>query len=225
MRRTLIIAAVVLASATLHGGQARQPAAPAQVPVPAASPAAAKQPAKPVRAVPISSHQPAAMAVATQRQLLDQYCVTCHNSRAKTGNVVLDDVDLANVGPHAEVLEKAVRRVRAGLMPPVGAQRPDAATLTALAEGLETSLDRAAAVPNLIPPGLHRLNRTEYANAVRELLGVEIDPAAYLPVDDSTSGFDNVAAGLTISPALVEGYMGAAGKISRLALGRATLPE
>jgi hypothetical protein len=165
------------------------------------------------------------MSTDAQRKLLDQYCVTCHNSRAKTGGVVLDDVDLANVGPHAEVLEKAVRRVRAGLMPPLGARRPDDATLTSLAESLETSLDRAASAPNLVAPGLHRLNRTEYANAVRELLGVEIDPAAYLPVDDSTSGFDNVAAGLNVSPALVEGYMSAASKISRLALGRATLPE
>jgi hypothetical protein len=89
-----------------------------------------------------------------------------------------------------------VRRVRAGLMPPLGAKRPDATTLTSLAEGLEASLDRAAAVPNLIAPGLHRLNRTEYANAVRELLGVEIDPAAYLPVDDSTSGRDSTTSRL-----------------------------
>ena len=165
------------------------------------------------------------MTVATQRQMLDQYCVTCHNSRSKIGGVALDGIDLANAGAHAEVLERAVRRVRAGLMPPATAKRPDAATLASLAEGLEASLDRAAVTPNLVAPGLHRLNRTEYANAVRELLGVEIDPAAYLPVDDTTSGFDNVAAGLTISPALVEGYMSAAGKISRLALGHATLPE
>jgi hypothetical protein len=165
------------------------------------------------------------MSPASQRQVLDQYCVTCHNSRAKTGGLALDAVDLASVGSHAEVLEKAVRRVRAGLMPPSGAKRPDAATLTALAVGLEASLDRAAATPNLVAPGLHRMNRTEYANAIREILGLEIDPAAYLPVDDSTSGFDNVAAGLTISPALVEGYMTAASKISRLALGRATGPE
>jgi len=223
----LMIGAVLLASATLHGGQARQQASP-QTARPAKAAAAPQQTGvKAVRPVPAaSSHvQEATMAVATQRELIDQYCVTCHNSRAKTGGIALDAVDLATVGPHAEVLEKAVRRVRAGLMPPLGARRPDAATLTSLASGLEASLDRAAAVPNLVAPGLHRLNRTEYANAVRELLGVEIDPAAYLPVDDSTSGFDNVAAGLTISPALVEGYMGAAGKISRLALGRATLPE
>jgi mono/diheme cytochrome c family protein len=192
----LIVATIALASATLHGGQATDQQ----------------------RAI-------APLPVATQRQVIDQYCVTCHNSRTKTAGLAFDAVDLADVAPHGEVLEKAVRRIRAGLMPPVGMRRPDAATLTGLAEGLEASLDRAAATPNLVPPGLHRLNRTEYANAIRELLGIEIDAASYLPVDDSTSGFDNVAAGLTISPALVEGYMSAAAKISRLALGRATLPE
>jgi mono/diheme cytochrome c family protein len=228
MTRMSIAAIMVLASATLHGGQADRQRTTRPAPRPAAPIAApttpATTPAKPAL-VTSSPRRPAPMTVARQRQIVDQYCVTCHNSRAKTAGVVLDAVDLANVAPHAEVLEKAVRRVRAGLMPPVGMKRPDAATMTALAEGLEASLDRAAAGPNLVAPGLHRLNRTEYANAIRELLGVEIDAAAYLPVDDSTSGFDNVAAGLTVSPALVEGYMSAAGKISRLALGRATAPE
>ncbi len=226
MTRLWIIATVALASVTLYGGQAPQQRTPERAQRPAAAPAR-QSPAAPARPVPVASsaRQPVAMPTDTQRTLLNQYCVTCHNSRAKTGGVVLDDVDLANVGPHAEVLEKAVRRVRAGLMPPLGAPRPDDATLTSLAESLESSLDRTASTPNLVAPGLHRLNRTEYANAVRELLGVEIDPAAYLPVDDSTSGFDNVAAGLNVSPALVEGYMSAAGKISRLALGRSTIPE
>ena len=200
INRLSLVAVIALASVTLHGGQAQPPSRAPQ-------------------------RQAAAMTVAMQRQVMDQYCVTCHNSRLKTAGLAFDAVDLANVASHAEVLEKAVRRVRAGLMPPSGARRPDAATLTALAAGLEASLDRAAASPNLVAPGLHRLNRTEYANAIRELLGLEIDAAAYLPVDDSTSGFDNVAAGLTVSPALVEGYMSAAGKISRLALGRATAPE
>ena len=215
-----IVGVVVVTSVTLHGGQA-QPQRAAE----AAQRPSAATPAE--RPVPVASspRRAGAMPVPTQRQVMDQYCVTCHNSRSRIGGVALDVVDLANVGAHAEVLEKAVRRVRAGLMPPAGARRPDAAMLVSLAEGLEASLDRAATTPNLVPPGLHRLNRTEYANAVRELLGVEIDPAAYLPVDDATSGFDNVAAGLNISPALVEGYMAAAGKISRLALGRATLPE
>jgi mono/diheme cytochrome c family protein len=226
--RICIIAVVTLVSATLHGGQTQpQQRAPerGQRPV-AASPAAPKA-ATPARPAPIASspREVPAMPIATQRQVMDQYCVTCHNSRAKTGGVVLDTVDLANLGPHVETLEKAVRRVRAGLMPPSGARRPDAATMTSLAEGLEASLDRAAATPNLVAPGLHRMNRTEYANAIREIFGLEIDAASYLPVDDSTSGFDNVAAGLTVSPALVEGYMSAAGKISRLALGRATAPE
>jgi mono/diheme cytochrome c family protein len=229
MSRMSIVAVIALASATLYGGQAQQPRPAERPDRPAtASRATAKAPAsKTTRPAPMAStpRQPQTMAAATQKELLDQYCVTCHNSRAKTAGVVLDDIDLSNVGPHAELLEKAVRRVRAGLMPPTGARRPDPATLTSLAEGIEASLDRAASTPNLVAPGLHRLNRTEYANAIRELLGVEIDPAAYLPVDDSTSGFDNVAAGLTISPALVEGYMAAAGKISRMALGRATLPE
>jgi mono/diheme cytochrome c family protein len=225
-----IIAVVVLASATLHGDRAQQRQPPperAERPA-AASPAvparATARPAQPALAVS-SQRQPPAMSIATQRQVLDQYCVTCHNSRTKTGGVALDVVDLANVGAHAEVLEKAVRRVRAGLMPPTSARRPDAGTLASLAEGLEASLDRAAPSPNLVAPGLHRLNRTEYANAIAELLDLEIDAAAYLPVDDATSGFDNVAAGLNVSPALVEGYMAAAGKISRLALGRATAPE
>jgi mono/diheme cytochrome c family protein len=219
------VAAIVLVSVTLHGGQA-QPRAQAepQRTSKALQSAAAPSTARPAL-VTSSPRQPETIPVAAQRQLLEQYCVTCHNSRSKTAGVALDVVDLTNVGPHAEVLERAVRRVRAGLMPPATAKRPDAATLVSLAEGIEASLDRAASTPNLVAPGLHRLNRTEYANAVRELLGVEIDPAAYLPVDDTTSGFDNVAAGLTISPALVEGYMAAASKISRLALGRATLPE
>jgi mono/diheme cytochrome c family protein len=149
-----IVAAIALASATLHGGQAQQPQG-AQRPASASPAAPTPSAATPARPVPIAStpRQAPAMAVAAQRQLLDQYCVTCHNNRAKTGGVVLDTVDLTNVGPHAELLEKAVRRVRAGLMPPNGAARPDAATLTSLAAGLEASLDRAAATPNLVAPG------------------------------------------------------------------------
>jgi len=230
MKRLSIIAVIALATATLHGGQAQQqPRAPerAQRPAVASQGTPTESAARPARPTLVASseRQGPAMSAAMQRQVMDQYCVTCHNSRLKTAGLTFDAVDLTNVAPNAEVLEKAVRRVRAGLMPPSGARRPDAATLASLAEGLEASLDRAAAAPNLVAPGLHRLNRTEYANAIRELLGLEIDAAAYLPVDDSTSGFDNVAAGLTVSPALVEGYMSAAGKISRLALGRATAPE
>jgi mono/diheme cytochrome c family protein len=199
MTRVLIAGCLVVSSATLYGGQAQPP-----------------------KAVP--SHA-ATMTATVQQATLNQYCITCHNSKAKTAGFVLEGVDVTRAGENAAVLENAVRRLRAGMMPPPGAPRPDAATLESLAASLESSLDAAAVKPNLVPPGLHRLNRTEYANAVRDLLGLEIDPAAYLPVDDSSSGFDNVAGSLGISPALVEGYMSAAGKISRIALGREIAPQ
>src|SRR6266568_4150007 len=110
-------------------------------------------------------------------------------------------------------------------MPPQGMPRPNAAAYEALTVALEAELDRAAAAkPKLGAAGVHRLNRTEYANAIRDLLGLDIDPAAYLPADDSSYGFDNVVSGLQVSPALVEGYVSAASKLSRLALGHETAP-
>ena len=113
-----------------------------------------------------------------------------------------------------------VRKVRAGMMPPSGAPRPDRAQLDAFAAKLETELDRAAALkPNPGNPGLHRLNRTEYANAIRDLLALDVDAATLLPADDSSEGFDNIADALAVSPALLERYAAAAAKISRLAVG------
>jgi len=171
------------------------------------------------------SGQPGSTA-ASQRELLDKYCVTCHNAKLKTGGLALDKLDLAHVGENAEVWEKAVRKVRAGMMPPLGMPRPAFAAYDGLAGWLENELDRAAAAkPSFVPPGIHRVNRTEYANAIRDMLSLEIDPAEFLPVDDSSYGFDNVAGSLGISPALVEGYMSAAGKISRLAVGHETAPS
>src|SRR5579864_5015607 len=171
------------------------------------------------------SGQPGATA-ASQRELVDKYCVTCHNTKVKTGGLALDKLDLAHVGENAEVWEKAVRKLRAGMMPPLGMPRPAPAAYDGLAEWLENELDRAAAAkPSFVPPGIHRVNRTEYANAVRDLLSLEIDPAEFLPVDDSSYGFDNVAGSLGVSPALVEGYMSAAAKISRLAVGHETSPS
>ena len=161
-----------------------------------------------------------------QKQIVDKYCVTCHNSRVKTGGLALDKLDLNHVADNAEVWEKVVRKLRAGVMPPPGLPRPEPTRLEVLETSLENDLDRAAAKkPNLLPPGVHRVNRVEYANAVRDLIGIDVDSAAYLPVDDSSSGFDNVAGSLSVSPALVEGYMSAAGKISRLALGHETAPQ
>ena len=151
---------------------------------------------------------------------LTQYCVTCHNARLKSGGLALDSLDRANLAGHAEAWEKVVRKVRTGLMPPDGAPKPPAAAREAFAAGLENDIDRAAA-RNLDPgaPALHRLNRTEYANVVGDLLALDVDVSALLPPDDSAAGFDNIADVLGISPALIEGYVAAAARVSRLAVG------
>jgi cytochrome c551/c552 len=159
------------------------------------------------------------------RAILDQYCVTCHNQKLKTAGLTLDKLDPAQAGESSEIWEKVVRKLRAGMMPPAGMPRPNAAAYEALTVSLENELDRAAAAkPHLVVPGVHRANRTEYANAVRDLLALNIDAASYLPADDTSYGFDNVSSGLQVSPALVEGYVTAAAKISRLALGHETAP-
>jgi mono/diheme cytochrome c family protein len=168
----------------------------------------------------------AAMTPAATKALVDQYCVTCHNSKTRSGGLVLENMDMSKLADNAQTWEKVITRIRAGMMPPLGAKRPEPATMEALVSGIETELDRAAALrPNLVPPGVHRLNRVEYANAVKDLLALDVDPSAYLPVDDAGYGFDNIAASLSISPALVEGYMSAAAKISRIAVGHETAPS
>jgi mono/diheme cytochrome c family protein len=176
------------------------------------------------QSVRLSKPEPAPAAnVAAQRALIDRYCVTCHNTKAKTANLMLDQLDLAHLGEHAEIAEKVVRKLRAGMMPPTGYSRPDPATREQLISWMENELDRSA-VTHLPPPGLHRLNRTEYTNAIRDVLGLEVDATKFLPPDDSTSGFDNIAAALTMSPALMQAYVSAAGKISRLAIGNVSAP-
>jgi len=171
---------------------------------------------------PSSTANPPASAAAPNHQaVLAKYCVTCHNQRTKTGGLALDTLDLANLHEHAEVWEQVVRKVRTGAMPPVGRPRPDAAVAGNLLAWLETGLDRAA-LEHVNPgrPALHRLNRAEYSNVIRDLLGVEIDAASMLPADVAGHGFDNNADALTLSPALTERYLGAAAKISQMALGR-----
>ena len=154
------------------------------------------------------------------RALFDQYCVACHNDRLRQGDLSLDDVDPAQPVAHAATLEKVIVKLRAGLMPPARRPRPDEATLAAFVDGLEREIDRAAAAdPNPGRPVLHRLNRTEYANTVRDLLGLEVKVESLLPPDDMSQGYDNMSDVLTVSPALLEGYISAAGKISRLAVG------
>ncbi len=160
---------------------------------------------------------------ASQRALVNQYCLGCHNDKLKSGGFSWTKLDLAHLDQNAEQAEKVIRKVRVGLMPPPGMPRPDAATVKAFAGALEASIDQAAALhPNPGRPALHRLNRTEYANAIRDLLNVNIDVASLLPTDDMSHGFDNMADVLTVSPALMDGYIRAAGKISREAVGDPT---
>ncbi|HUK32839.1 MAG TPA: DUF1592 domain-containing protein, partial [Vicinamibacterales bacterium] len=156
--------------------------------------------------------------------LLTQYCITCHNQRLKTAGLLLDTMDLDHVGQDAAAWEKVVRKIRTGMMPPSGARRPERAVLDSFASDVEARLDRAVAPgANLDAPALHRLNRTEYANAVRDLLALDIDPATLLPADASSDGFDNIAEALSVSPSLIESYVSAAMKISRRAVGDRTL--
>ena len=151
---------------------------------------------------------------------LKQYCVGCHNARVKSGGLALDALDPLMLEGHADVWEKVVRKLRTGMMPPDGAPRPAPAARETFTASLESALDRLAA-RQLDPgaPALHRLNRAEYANVIRDLLAVDVDVSTLLPPDDSAAGFDNIADVLTVSPALIEGYIAAAAKISRLALG------
>jgi mono/diheme cytochrome c family protein len=171
---------------------------------------------------PASPAAPAAVvaSASTQKALIDKYCVTCHSERARAANLSLQGMDLEKVGEHAEVWEKVVRKLRAGVMPPPDMPRPSLAEYEGLRDWLETSIDRAAG-PGPRPGAvvLHRLNRTEYANAIRDLLDLRIDTAALLPPDDSANGFDNIAGSLTISPTLLESYATAAARVARMAIG------
>ena len=211
-RRLAGIAVVVaLAGGGLAGtGSAQEPAAAQEAPGPAREAGASEE----ARASEIAAHG----------ALLRRYCLTCHNQsllERGTVPVELESADLETVPAQADVWEKVIRKVRTGTMPPLGRPRPDAAAADRLAAWLETELDRAAAArPN---PGrtvpLHRLNRTEYQNAIRDLLALDVDAAALVPADDQSYGFDNIAGVLKVSPTLLERYMNAARQVSRLAVG------
>ena len=154
----------------------------------------------------------------SHREVLDKYCVTCHNQRLKTGGLALDTLDLGKVPAQAEVWEKVIRKLRSGAMPPAGMPRPDPSTYKDLAAWLEAQIDQASE-PYAGRPILHRLNRSEYANAIRDLLALDIDAASLLPPDDAAFGFDNISDALGVSPSLQEHYLDAALKIGALAVG------
>jgi mono/diheme cytochrome c family protein len=199
------------------------PSRPRPVPstsVPAARDQAAR-PASPAAPTPTAAHAPVApLTDADQTALVGQYCATCHSQRGKAGGLSLTGFDAGHLDEQAEVAEKMIRKLRAGMMPPAGARRPDAATLEQLTAALETKMDTAAALhPNPGRRPFQRLNRAEYAAAVRDLLDLDIEVSAYLPPDTISHGFDNVADVQTFSPQLMDGYLRAASQISRLAVG------
>lgn len=156
-----------------------------------------------------------------QTTLVRQYCAGCHSDKGRAGQLSLASFDATKAVDEAPVAEKMIRKLRAGMMPPPGARRPDPAALAALAEALETRIDAAAAHhPN---PGwrpFQRLNRAEYARAVKDLLAVEVDVNAFLPPDTISQGFDNIADSQAFSPALMEGYLRAASQVTALAARR-----
>ncbi len=157
-------------------------------------------------------------------EFLDEYCVKCHNAEDWAGSLDMEGLNYEHVDKDPEVWEKIVRKVRAGMMPPKGEDRPDRVAMDGFAAQVEDRLDSSVETIPAVP-ALHRLNRNEYANVIRDIFGVEIDVSSMLPKDDASEGFDNIASGLGFSPALIQGYTSAAMKISRAVVGDMTATE
>src|SRR4051794_10023220 len=208
MKKIAVAAAV---TAVLGAGVSAQNAAPKM----AASHVAAKPAASAAAKAAVGS-----LSIDEQNKLVAQNCGTCHSEKMKAGDLVLAGFDAAKVTEHPDVTEKMIRKLRAGMMPPPGARRPDPATIKAFVETLEAKMDAASTLnPN---PGwrpFQRLNRAEYHAAVKDLLGIDVDVNAFLPPDTISRGFDNVADVQAFSPTLMESYLRAASSISRLAIG------
>jgi hypothetical protein len=163
--------------------------------------------------------------VESTTEIVNNYCIDCHNGIDYAGSLRLDDKDLTAIGHDAEEWERVVRKLKTGMMPPAGEPRPARERIDAMTAELEASLDRAAAAdPAAGPTALRRLNRTEYANAIRDIVDLEIDASTLLPHDDSSEGFDNKASAHCVSPSLDEAYVSSAMKISRSAHGDETAP-
>jgi hypothetical protein len=174
--------------------------------------------------VPVVARHASVQPPSLNRSLLDQYCVGCHNTRQPTAGLALDTKNLARVGAEPHVWERVARQLRSGIMPPPGSPRPDRVSSQAFAAALEAEIDRVAVgSPRPGRPVIHRLNRIEYANAIRDLLDIEIDASSLLPADESLGGFDNIGGVLSISPSLLERYLSAARRISRLVVGDPTI--
>jgi hypothetical protein len=166
------------------------------------------------------AHLRGASAAAEHRAMLDEYCVTCHNQQAKTAGLMLDKMDLDHLAEGAQTWEKVILKLRGGMMPPQGNPRPDQASIDSFVSWLETSIDHApGATSNPGRSPLHRLNRTEYGNAIHDLLGLDVNVSELLPADDESDGFDNIADVLKVSPSLLEQYLAASTKIAAVAVG------
>ena len=217
-RSTLVVLGVAYAGFGLKAADA--PQAPVRASAPAVTTAApAPAQGRPTLAV---SHGSSGLPVAEQNAMVKQYCATCHSDRGKAGGLTLASFDAATAVEHPEVAEKVIRKLRAGMMPPAGARRPEGDALDRLATALETRIDTAAAAaPNPGRRPFQRLNRAEYAFAIRDLLDLDVDVAAYLPPDTISDGFDNVAEAQGFSPTVLDGYLRAASAISSLAVGDA----
>ena len=175
-------------------------------------------------ATPSAQDSPPAAATA-HRATLEKYCIRCHSGPTPIAGLNLSTLDTADFAANGVIWEKLARKLRNREMPPTGLPRPDAATYDAVVKYVETGRDRLAEVkPNPGRATLHRLNRTEYGNAVHDLLGLEIDVAELLPADDIGYGFDNIGDVLQVSPVLLERYLSAARKVSRAAVGDTTMP-
>jgi mono/diheme cytochrome c family protein len=209
----------------LGAASEQRPSAPA-TPAPANAPRVTESqpevPARPAGIPPVTSRAasaPAAPTAAEQTALVQQYCVSCHSDRAKAGGLTLASYDVAKAAEHAGITEKIIRKLRAGMMPPSGARRPDAAVLAALTSTLEQNVDRAADANRPGGRVFQRLNRAEYARAVRDVLALDIDVSGLLPADQLSAGFDNVSDSQLFSPTLMEAYLRAASKVTALAVG------
>jgi len=167
---------------------------------------------------------PPTLSPGDERALLDKYCISCHSDRVKTGGLTLEKIDTNHIGDSAETWEKVIRKLHGRSMPPVGMPRPDQTTLDKFASSLETALDRAAiSRPEPGRASIHRLNRTEYQDAIRDLVNLNVDITSLLPADDESNGFDNMADVLRVSPSLLEQYLSASRTVASLAVGDRSL--
>ncbi|MFN8059722.1 MAG: DUF1592 domain-containing protein [Vicinamibacterales bacterium] len=221
--KKLVLAAAALLLVTMGlAADGGRPSPRAQVSTPVAPASSGRTPAtsKPSTVSSRPAGAPESLSAASQAQLVGQYCATCHSDRNKAGGLTLASFDASFATEHPESVEKMIRKLRAGMMPPAGARRPDEATIDALATALEGRMDAiAAANPN---PGwrpFQRLTRAEYAQSVKDLVDLDVDVTPYLPPDTLSQGFDNIADAQSFSPALLEGYLRAASQVSRLAVG------